>query len=601
MGIWDRAFGIDKIVESKVKAQTAAQTKKLGKQITDHIDKQLSKASSPPTGGTVGDRVGNAAVGVRRYAINSIDNSRDLYSRKKPGSLVPFDSLRKFSIQHEVSRIVINYRKRQIASLEWDIVTAETDDVKNYDADIAKAKEFFKNIGGRGNKYRKFINKMIEDLLVIDAVALYKQPTVGGKLYQIVPVDATTIRLRMADDGSTPEPPEVAYKQVIRGSVVETFTADEMIYDMLNPRSDSPYGLAPLESLMIVVSSSLKAALANLGFLTEGNIPEGFFGVPKEWTPQMISDFQENWDAVMAGDEAATAKLKFVPEGSYQPAKKMTDMAWEGFNEWLAKVTCAMFDVRPSEVGLIASKGGLGDKGSNEVQADAGKEFGLVPMAHFIEEIFTDILQNDLGMPQLKFSYSGLEQKDDAMVLAQVREIQIRSGQRTINELRTDDGLDPDPSPQADQLMISTGAPTFLQTQEQIDENKQIAQNISQGKGASGDGKPSPENPTVKPGGDEATAEDDTATNTDKMVALVAEFRKFRKMAVARKKAGKVYRPFESKILPEATIKEMNQQIEKAADAEEVKKVFGEFMQDYQIEFLADVIELDSNLKKVLR
>jgi hypothetical protein len=42
MGVFDRLFGLDKIVESKVAAQTAEVTKA----ITTHLDNRLEKASS---------------------------------------------------------------------------------------------------------------------------------------------------------------------------------------------------------------------------------------------------------------------------------------------------------------------------------------------------------------------------------------------------------------------------------------------------------------------------------------------------------------------------------------------------------------------------
>lgn len=572
MNVWDRVFGFDKLVEAKIKAQMP----ELSKEITSHIDEAFSKAASPSDTNPAGK------PGMMRYQLNPALQQNSVYSRQKPDSNVPFDVLRRFSVAHEVSRAAINYRKRQLAGLEWDIVAEDHEDTADYTAQIKEIKKFFKGVGGRANRYRKFIMRETEDILVLDAISMYKQNTRGGKLFTLLPIDPTTIRLVVDGTGNTPNPPETAYKQVIRGKVVAEFTSDEMIYDMMNPRTNSPYGLAPIESLMIVVQSSLKAGLANMAFLTEGNIPEGFFGVPDGWTPQMIQDFQENWDAVMAGDETATAKLRFVPDGAYQPAKKMTDMAWQEFNEWLMKVTCAMFDVPPTEIGFTSNKGGLGDKGANKVQQDAAESRGLVPLAEFFAEIFTDIIQNDLGFEGLCFSFVGLKEDEDAMVQAQVREVQIRSGQRTINEIRTDDGLDPDPSPLADKLMITTGTPTFLETQEEIDAKQEEAQAIA--------GNDQNEEP----------AKEDTPDNTQKMVSLVTELRKFRKMAVARKKAGKTYRPFESAILPDSVVGEMNSRVEKCADVSAVRDVVSEYMQDYQIEFLADVIELNAGIKKVV-
>ena len=582
MGIFDRVFGIDKLVEAQIKAQMPEFTKEIG----SHIDAAFVKAVSPPANPT-------GKTGMMRYQMSPTLQQNTTYSRQKPDSNVPFDVLRRFSVAHEVSRAAINYRKRQLAGLEWDIVAEEHEDTNDYTAEAKEIKKFFKTIGGPSNKYRKFIARETEDILVLDAVSLYKQRTNGGKLYTLIPIDPTTIRLRVGQAGETPIPPEIAYRQVIRGAVVAELTTDEMVYDMMNPRTNSPYGLAAIESLMIVVQSSLKAGLANMAFLTEGNIPEGFFGVPDSWTPQMINDFQENWDAVMAGDETATAKLRFTPEGSYTATKKPSDMAWQEFNEWLMKVTCAMFDVPPSEIGFTHSKGGLGDKGSNQIQQQAADSRGLVPLAQFFEEIFTDIIQNELGYENLKFSYVGLKQDEDALVKAQVAEVQIRSGQRTINEIRTDEGLDTDESPLADKLMITTGTPTFLYTQEELDAKAEIAATIASGAAANN----AEETPPTE---DKKTDEEAPADSTQKMVALVTEFRKFRKMALTRKKAGKTFRPFTSDLLPAETVNEMNDRIAKAETADDIKKTFSEYMQDYQINFIADVVELQGNLQKIL-
>lgn len=580
MGMLDRLFGLDKIIESQVEAQTT----KLGKTITEHLDSQMTKAASA---------VAPSQPKVMRYQVDPL-NQNSLYNRKKPDSSVPFEVLRKFSIQHEISRAAINYRKRQLSRLDWDIVTASEDQTTLNPTDVATVKLFFKNIGGAGNKYRKFINRLVEDLLVLDAIALYNQRTNGGQLYTILPIDAATIRLRVDQSGNTPLPPEAAYKQVIRGQVVAEFTTDEMIYDMMNPRTNSPYGLAPLESLMIIVSSSLKAGLWNLSYLTDGNIPEGFFGVPKEWTPQMIKDFQANWDAVMAGDEAATAKLKFTPEGSYTPAKKQSDMAWEQFNDWLMKVTCALFDVQPSEIGFHPNKGGLGGAGMAQQASTTSDEKGLEPLAQFVEEIFTEVIQVELGYENLAFHFSGLDKDKDAKTEAEVNEIKLRSGQVTLNELRTDDGNKKYDSPQADVPMIVNGTPTFLKTQDEIDEGKALAEQIASGGGND------PNNPDTPSSEDTTPPATDNTGETAKMVALVSEFRKFKKMAVTRAKAEKNFRPFHSDIIPEDVVDELNVQLTKAKDVDEIRTIFSDFMQDYQINFMADALEFQGNLKKIL-
>ena len=70
-------------------------------------------------------------------------------------------------------------------------------------------------------------------------------------------------------------------------------------------------------------------------------------------------------------------------------------------------------------------------------QEEISMRKGLKPLANFIEDIFTEILQTDIGDPDLKFKFNGLETKfkyDDAQKL-------IPLGVISIDELRNDMGL----------------------------------------------------------------------------------------------------------------------------------------------------------------
>lgn len=562
--------------------------------VTKHVDEAFEKAQSPSEFMPYA-----AGRGVKRYEFTADSVNGNVQSRKKPGSNISFETLRRFSTQHEVSRACINLRKRQITGLDWDIVANEQDQTKLNETQAKEVKEFFKNIGGLGIGYRKFIDRYIEDLLVLDAVVEEKQFTRGGGLYNLIPIDAATIKLRVDESGGTPAPPDSAYVQVIRGTVTAEWTTDEMIYDMMNPRNDSPYGLAPLESLMIVVTSSLKAGMFNLAYLTDGNIPQGMFTMPDNWNPQQLKEFQEYFDAQMAGDETMTQRLKFMPKGDYIPSNKPSDMAFQEFNDWLLKVTCALFEVSPNEIGFTP-KGGLGGKGFGENQSEVAERKGLMPLAQHIEEVFTKVIHEDLGFPDLKFQFTGLIEHDEKGV-AEINEILIRTGQRTVNELRTDDGLAP-----IDGLdkPFYAGQVTFLDEESQNakqEASAAIQSNIQSGtpekeetlaetdEADKGTGK--------KPGETGKSVDRDPA---DRHVELVSELRTFRKYARNRFKANKSIRAFESNVLPDKIVNELNEQVQKAATEEDLNAIFREAMSDYQINFLADVDKLRKKISEVI-
>ena len=507
---------------------------------------------------------------------------------QRQGAGVSWKALRRLSIQYDVARACINRRKRQINGLDWDIVPTRKDDDNEYVKEREAVRETFKSIGGYKVRMRKFFDLIIEDLLVLDAVSIYKRPTMNGKLHSLQVIDSATIKLIVGEDGGTPMPPETAYEQHIRGKKVADFTADEMYYEHLNPRTDTPYGLSPLESMVIGVSSALKSDLYNLHMLTEGNIPEGFFGVPESWNPDQIKQFQAMFDAMLAGDTNATNKLKFMPDGKYQPTVKPEDMRYKEMQEWLMKKTCMLFEIQPQELGFTETV----NRSTGEVQQEISLNSGLLPLASFVSEILTDVVQEDLGYSNLKFKFLGLEH-EDALENAKVAEIQIRSGQTTVDEVRTARGMKP---VGVDKPFVM-GNPTFIDAESVESERQAKADAEARAAAALNAETEEPEKKEDEETNDNKNDQEENqtakASSADRHVELVTELRTFRKYAVNRLKAGKALRPFESKILPAPAVDEMNRRLSKVASVDEAKEVFSEYMQDYQVEFLSDVAELN--------
>lgn len=520
--------------------------------------------------------------------------------RTKPGSTngIDFATLRRFSVQYDVARAAINRRKRQLNALEWDIVNAETDDQTDNSAIIKQVKQDFKSIGGYKVRFREFIDTLVDDLLVLDAMVMYKRPNMGGGLYSLEPVDAATIVLELDDNGGTPMPPDTAYRQIIHGKEVATFTADEMYYEMMNARTYTPYGLAPLESLVLGVTAALKSDIYNVHLLTEGNIPEGFFGVPENWTPDQIKEFQALWDAALSGDTRAMSKLKFVPSGKgatgYTPAVKPEDMRYKELQDWLMHKTCMLFEIPPNELGFTDSV----NKSTGEVQQDIGTNSGLRPLAEFFQEIFTDVIQTDMGFENLAFKYTGLEYTDERAT-AETNEIRIRSGQATVDEVRMEQGQ----KPLGVDKPFVLGNPTFIDPDSQKSRADAAAALTSLAAGGGDDDKPDPKDPEEDrkdPENGDVPAEQKEKSAEQNHIQLVTELRAFRKYAVNRKKDGKQLRAFKSDVLPQNVVDEMNSKLSKAADADAVRAIFKDYMADYQVQFLAEVTNLRKSLSKVV-
>ena len=365
--------------------------------------------------------------------------SQSLYRWKK---VVDFKTLRELSERYDVARACINRRKRQVEKVGWSIKPVnKAEKAEKYKIQIKTLTEFFKNPGGKYGRLREFLSELVEDILVFDAGVVWKDRTIGGKILKLLTVDPETIRIRINDDGSLPEPPNFAFEQWINGQKVGKFRTDEMSYIMMNPRSNSPYGLSPLEVLILGVNAALRSQVYNLSMLTEGNIPEGFFGVPPEWTPAQIKEFQTWFDAMLAGNPKFQSKIKFVPGGKgvgYMPTKKPEEMRFLEYEKWLLLKTCALFDVPPEEIGFIEHT----PRANAEVQHDIASTVGLIPILNVLKEFFDQVIQKDFGFSQLEWDWYLLDKKDELRE-SQIAENYIKIGAISVDEWRQQNDLQP--------------------------------------------------------------------------------------------------------------------------------------------------------------
>lgn len=555
---------------------------------------------------------------VSRYGFNFSQYNNNNTLRKQPSSSVSFDVLRRFSVQYPIARAAINARKRQITQLGYEFTPIDGKDKGDYTEAQNLLEKWFKYPAGNRIRFPALIDMIIEDLLVLDAISLHKRRNAAGDLLYLTPIDAATIVLRLDQFGNTPAPPEVAYRQVIRGEETASFTTDDLIYDMMNPRSSTPYGLAPIESLILTISSALKSDLYNLSYLSDGNTPEGFYKLPADWSNERIKTFQEMWDGLLAGDARMTRRMKFMPGGQntgFEQTKKPSDMAFKEFNTWLMEVTCAVLDVQPQEIGFT---GHQSTRANAHAQDDITQRRGILPLANFISTILSEVVQQDLGFPQLQFQFLGLEDRDETDEVKAITE-RIQTGYRTVDEERINQGLDPFGinypifmagsslyrlMPDGPQIIQPTASPTNA--------DDATAGTPAPGGGAANeDGTETTDDSSGVTGDTTATSAADSGSNPGSadaaaftgemsMAAASDDLRKLKKYAVGRVKEGKSLRKFESKNLPADMVMELNQKLAVCKSADQVKSIITEARNDLNADFIANVAQLRTDIAKVL-
>lgn len=315
--------------------------------------------------------------------------------------------LRTISVTHETTRACINVRKRQITQLDFEVVElgGKPEEAEKTKTARDAVKKQVMALGGEGVKFRSLLNKLIEDLLVLDGFVFYKQRTAGGRLVRLVPIDPATIKIRVDENGNLPQPPDFAYEQWIYGKKTAEMTTKELTYEMMNPRSNSPYGLSPIESAVMAIDASMRATMYNTNYLNDNNIPMGFMQMPEGWTVQQIKEYKEWFDAMLTGSKN-TSKVFPIPNGAqYQASTKPSDFSFKDFFDYLDRKICMLFDVTPQEIGLSLQQ----YKENAEEQGKIQIRRGIKPLANFIEEIFTDIIQLELGYTNYRFTFTGID------------------------------------------------------------------------------------------------------------------------------------------------------------------------------------------------
>lgn len=350
---------------------------------------------------------------------------------------VPFSVLRSLAESFDVLRLVIETRKDQIASFEWEFLPKdETADKDKFKDEIREATDFWEQPAPHLD-WPDWVRMVSEDLFVCDGVAIFPTRNRRGGMFSLEPVDATTVKILVDETGRTPLPPNPAYQQVLKGLPAVDYSSDELLYWMRNPRTWRLYGLSPVEQVIVTVNIALRRQQYQLEYYTSGSVPDALIGVAADWTPTQIKDFQDQWDSEMAGVGAARRRLKFLPkwESLMTPKDSVVALA-DSFDEWLARVICFAFSIPPTAFVKMMNRA------SGEKMAETAKEEGLMPLMKWIGLKMTRITNLHLGLKNVRFAWKLAEELDPVQA-AEIRKSDVSAGIVGVDEAREETGRAP--------------------------------------------------------------------------------------------------------------------------------------------------------------
>jgi hypothetical protein len=452
---------------------------------------------NPITPGAINPLRADGRPDPRRYEYQVAQNINITETR-----LVPFKTLRAAADQIDILRRCIEVLKSKVVGLEWDIVigtdasekiaaTSGGDHVRamakareGLNDEIDRVRTFWENPDrANGLTFTDWLMIALEELLVIDALAVWPQKTVGGDLYGLQILDGATIKPLLDDRGMRPMTPAPAFQQILYGfpraefsannddpKADGEFTSDDLAYMVRNRRTTSVYGQSPVERALSLADIYLRRQQWIRAEYTDGVLPETMFTTDATWgtNPDLLRAYENILNDDLAGQTEQRKRARILPQG-ITPVVNETygEKFKDTLDDFLIASICGHFGVQPTEIGY-SPKSGLGGAGHQQGQAQSGEALGAQPIVNWLNKMITNLSYAYLGMPrELEFKLMSSKRLDDESA-ARKSDIEVKGAGKTVNERRSELGLPLLDTPQADMPLLLAGNTLYLFSPEGI-------------------------------------------------------------------------------------------------------------------------------------
>jgi hypothetical protein len=399
------------------------------------------------------------------------------------GRLTDWSTLRGAARKVDLISQCLRVRRVEQSSLSWDITLTERvieqQGVKSaqdkrallgkYDTKIAGLIEFWQEPDTtNGYNWTEWLEMLLEEQMVIDAVSVYPRFTYGGELASLELIDGATIKPLLDERGNRPHAPAPAYQQWLygfpRGEYIDSGaggtadwegTAGSLIYKPRYRRVESPYGYSAVEQALTSAELWLRRQQWMVAEYTEGTTPRTFLKATGiSMTPEQLRAWEDSLNDFYGGSTPNRHRMRLFPDG-FDPvmADDTAERYKPDYDEFLVKLVCAHMDVQPQEIGFTP-RNGLGGAGHGETQEGVTYRKTLRPTCEWLVALMNQISYAYLDMPRdLTFQFLGLDSEDEDGA-DQVTDRRFRSGRVTLNETRDESGLSRYDFPEADMPMI---------------------------------------------------------------------------------------------------------------------------------------------------
>lgn len=356
-----------------------------------------------------------------------------------------YRELRNLANANPFVAIAINKIKQKAARAEW-VVKPKEKEAKGLDLYTDYVTNLLKTPNQQDDTYTTLMKKTLDDLLTIDQGIWEKVRNQRGEVMELYHVDGATIQEKRDNYGYFED---VAYVQFLPNNAGGTpdaiFAKDDIMKFQANPQASSTKGRgkSPVELVLLSVVSGIRALQYNTSVFTNSAIPDSMINL-KGVSTEEITAFKQAFEAQLKGNYHANAytNAEAIDIKLLRPSNQ--EMQFYELNLWLARIVISAFDMSPQDFGLTMDV----NRSTADQQSNISKEGGLSTYLDLIEEeINVDLIQDlasvDRRFNEVEFKFVKAKDLTELKTQAEIDTMQINSGTRSADELRSRDGLDP--------------------------------------------------------------------------------------------------------------------------------------------------------------
>ena len=407
-----------------------------------------------------------------------------------------FQVLRDLADVGSIPRRAVEICKSDLLNLAWDIVPTESAEkamqgnpAKRADFESRKAELWqwlmYEIDPGLYPTFHTWLNAAMEDLLVLDALAIHILPSKGkrgGPLNSNVGglelIDGSSVRPLLNTYGGRPRPPEPAFQQLIWGvprvdlmdiinlgpdatiedlkelnpvieqltETVDEWSGDQLVYIMANPRTNTPYGFGPVEQCLLPISIMQARQTWQWEFFRSGSLPQVFLDPGTAiGTPEEARELQEAIN-MTGGDLASRHQVLVLPPGA-KPMPMKDSVLTDEFDTLMVSEIAMSFGLSIGDFGMMPKVGAMTSpaaaKADQQSAQDAAVRRSTIPRARIVERLFTRLIQVHFGCSDMRFSAGVTEQGESQNDLDTRWINRTKSSLASIDEARLALDLDP--------------------------------------------------------------------------------------------------------------------------------------------------------------